>query len=201
MKRLLLVICVMCVLVLPVFALEPISQEQLIDAIYDAATGLYFYDGNYYDSDGNPVEYPQTLPAVPENVNPDSKADEAPDVPDAPDVSDTAGEPLTEAGESYSGTDNSTVPAPDDATLIHQEEASGNTQVNVFAIQTDDETGGTWIQGGSGESLTEKLFGEYTPYNASGIASVDWAWIADIVLFAILVICFFKIVAGVMKRV
>lgn len=75
------------------------------------------------------------------------------------------------------------------------------TQVNVFAIQTDDETGGAWIQGGSGKSLTEKLFGEYTPYNASGIASVDWAWIADVVLFAILVLCFFKIVAGVMKRV
>ena len=104
-------------------------------------------------------------------------------------------------GEAETNSDDVSATLPDDAALIHQEESSGNTQVNVFAIQTDDETGGTWIQGGSGEALTEKLFGEYTPYNASGIASVDWAWIADVVLFAILVICFFKIVAGVMKRV
>lgn len=191
MKRLVIILCVLSLLVLPVLAVSPLTDLELSSAFHDYENHRHLYNGYWYDDNGYPL-YPDE-PVVSEIENGDSKADTTAD--ESPEVSNnTAGE---------TDVDSSPVDAtiPDDSTLIHQEEASGNTQVNVFAIQTDDETGGTWIQGGSGVSLTEKLFGEYTPYNASGIASVDWAWIADVVLFAILVICFFKIVAGVMKRV
>lgn len=174
MKRIVLLLGVLCLLVVPALAVQPLTPEEMTSAIYDAETDRYF-DGTYwYDSAGVPIE---ETPAVDAENNISS--------PDASDV-DTDSEPDSTADT--------------EPTLIHAED-TGTTQVNVFAIQTDDETGGTWIQGGSGNSLVESLFGEYVPYNAAGIASVDWAWIADVVLFAILVICFFKIVAGVIKRV
>ena len=174
MKRVLLFFCVLCLLVVPAFAVQPLTPEEMSSAIYDAETDRYFDGTNWFDSAGVPIV--ETPAADIENNTSnfdisDSAADSEPDR-----VTDT------------------------EPTLIHAEDA-GTTQVNVFAIQTEDETGGTWIQGGSGNSLVESLFGEYVPYNASGIASVDWAWIADVVLFAILVSCFFKIVAGVIKRV
>ena len=184
MKRIVLALCVVLLLALPVLAVEPLTDMELASASYDAENDRFWYNGQWYDGAGYPLYTPEVPTTEIEDNTSNSDETEA----------DTEGE--TEADS-----DELPTPAPDDATLIHQEEPSGNTQVNVFAIQTDDETGGAWIQGGSGESLTEKLFGEYTPYNASGIASVDWAWIADVVLFAILVLCFFKIVAGVMKRV
>ena len=185
MKRIVLALCVVLLLVLPVLAVEPLTDLELASASYDEATDSFLYSGQWYDGSGYPIYTPEvSTTEIEDNTSNSGSSVET--------EADTEGE--TEA-------DSDEQPAPNDATLIHQEDTSGNTQVNVFAIQTDDETGGAWIQGGSGESLTEKLFGEYTPYNASGIASVDWAWIADVVLFAILVLCFFKIVAGVMKRV
>ena len=175
MKRIVLALCVVLLLALPILAVEPLTDLELASASYDTEN----------DGSGYPIYTPEvSTTEIEDNTSNTTTEAEA----------DTEGEPKTDS-------DEMPTPAPDDAALIHQEDTSGNTQVNVFAIQTDDETGGAWIQGGSGESLTEKLFGEYTPYNASGIASVDWAWIADVVLFAILVLCFFKIVAGVMKRV
>jgi len=108
----------------------------------------------------------QPVSKLPEHLNIEVKHFRHVSSPTTEAEADTEGEPKTDS-------DEMPTPAPDDAALIHQEDTSGNTQVNVFAIQTDDETGGAWIQGGSGESLTEKLFGEYTPYNASGIASTD----------------------------
>ena len=178
MKRCILLLSMLALLIVPVLAVAPLTELELASAEYDAATDRFRYDGRWYDGDGYPVEDENTDAEIENNIS----------------ISEpTAAEtPKTETSE---------IPVDDTPTLIHSEDTSGSTQVNVFAIQTDDETGGTWIQGGSGESLTEKLFGPYTPYNASGIASVDWAWIADVALFAILVICFFKIVAGVMKRV
>lgn len=174
MKRIVLLLGVLCLLVIPALAVQPLTPEEMTSAIYDAETDRYF-DGTYwYDSAGVPIE-------------------EAP----AADIENTV------SSADASGIDADSEPdsaADTEPTLIHAED-TGTTQVNVFAIQTEDETGGTWIQGGSGTSLVESLFGEYVPYNAAGIASVDWAWIADVVLFAILVICFFKIVAGVIKRV
>ena len=184
MKRIVLVLCVVLLLALPVLAVEPLTDLELSSASYDAENDRFWYNGRWYDGSGYPLYTPEASTTEIEDNTSNSDETEA----------DTGGETETDS-------DEMPTPAPDDATLIHQEDTSGNTQVNVFAIQTEDETGGAWIQGGSGESLTEKLFGEYTPYNASGIASVDWAWIADVVLFAILVLCFFKIVAGVMKRV
>lgn len=170
MKRVLIILSLLLLFVIPVFALEPLTELQLSSAVFDPVTGYYLYDGNYYDSAGYPV---------------DIMIDNSSDIED--DLDDTSTE-----------LDNS---ATSDSMLIHQEDTSGTTQVNVFAIQTEDDTGGAWVSGGSGDSLVEQLFGPYTPYNASGIASVDWAWIADVTLFAILIICFFKIVAGVIKRV
>ena len=174
MKRIVLLLGVLCLLVIPALAVQPLTPDEMTSAIYDAETDRYF-DGTYwYDSAGVPIE-------------------EAP----AADIENTV------SSADASGIDADSEPdsaADTEPTLIHAED-TGTTQVNVFAIQTEDETGGTWIQGGSGTSLVESLFGEYVPYNAAGIASVDWAWIADAVLFAILVICFFKIVAGVIKRV
>ena len=173
MKRCILLLSVLALLVVPVLAVEPLSELELASAEYDAETDRFRYEGNGY-----PIEEETAETEIEDNIS----------IPET----DAAETPVTETSE---------IPVDDVPTLIHSEDTSGSTQVNVFAIQTDDETGGTWIQGGSGESLTEKLFGPYMPYNASGIASVDWAWIADVALFAILVICFFKIVAGVMKRV
>ena len=187
MKRLVIALCVASLLALPVLAAEPLTDLEMASASYDAENDRFWYNGQWYDGSG----YPLYTPEAPKDEIEDN-------------ISNSENSDKTEAdpeGETELDSDDMPATLPDDATLIHQEATSGNTQVNVFAIQTDDETGGTWIQGGSGESLTEKLFGEYTPYNASGIASVDWAWIADVVLFAILIICFFKIVAGVMKRV
>ena len=178
MKRCILLLSVLALLVVPVLAVAPLTELELASAEYDAATDRFRYEGRWYDGSGYPIEEENTDAEIENNVS----------------------IPETDAAETHE-TETPEIPADDAPTLIHSEDTSGSTQVNVFAIQTDDETGGTWIQGGSGESLTEKLFGPYTPYNASGIASVDWAWIADVVLFAILVICFFKIVAGVMKRV
>lgn len=194
MKRLILVFCIVLVLVLPVLAVEPLTFDRFTAAQMDEETGFYLYDGRYYDSSGYPVDMGTASANNAQLENNTSKDDAQTET-----VSDESESETGEADTTSEAADNTL--NPDDATLIHQERLTGNSQVNVFAIQTDDETGGAWIQGGSGESLTEKLFGEYTPYNASGIASVDWAWIADVVLFAILVICFFKIVAGVMKRV
>ena len=174
MKRIVLLLGVLCLLVVPAFAVQPLTPEEMTSAIYDAETDRYF-DGTYwYDSAGVPIEETPAADAENNISSPDASGDDTDSEPDS--AADT------------------------EPTLIHAED-TGTTQVNVFAIQTDDETGGTWIQGGSGNSLVESLFGAYVPYNAAGIASVDWAWIADVVLFAILVICFFKIVAGVMKRV
>ena len=175
MKRIVLALCVVLLLALPVLAVEPLTDLELASASYDAENDRFWYNGQWYDGSGYPLYTPEAPTTEVEDNTSNSDETEA----------DTEGETET-------GSDELPTPAPDDAALIHQEDTSGNTQVNVFAIQTDDETGGTWIQGGSGES---------PPYNASGIASVDWAWIADVVLFAILVLCFFKIVAGVMKRV
>ena len=178
MKRCILLLSVLALLVVPVLAVEPLSELELASAEYDAEADRFRYEGRWYDGNGYPIEEVTAETEIENNIsNPETDASET---------------PVTETSE---------IPVDDVPTLIHSEDTSGSTQVNVFAIQTDDETGGTWIQGGSGESLTEKLFGPYMPYNASGIASVDWAWIADVALFAILVICFFKIVAGVMKRV
>lgn len=193
MKRIIVILCVAALFVVPVFAAEPLSDLEMSSAVYDADRGAFLYDGEWYDGNGYPLYVSQVSASEIENNIPSMDVLGA--TPEA-----VYGE-SDAVGEAETNSDDVSATLPDDATLIHQEESSGNTQVNVFAIQTDDETGGTWIRGGSGESLTEKLFGEYTPYNASGIASVDWAWIADVVLFAILVICFFKIVAGVMKRV
>ena len=178
MKRCILLLSMLALLIVPVLAVTPLTELEFASAEYDAATDRFRYDGRWYDGDGYPIEEANTDVESENNLS----------------ISEpTAAEtPETETSE---------LPVDDTPTLVHSEDTSGSTQVNVFAIQTDDETGGAWIQGGSGESLTEKLFGSYTPYNASGIASVDWAWIADVVLFAILVICFFKIVAGVMKHV
>lgn len=185
MKRIVLALCVVLLLALPILAVEPLTDLELASASYDSEYDRFLYNGQWYDGSGYPIYTPEvSTTEIEDNTSNITTEAEA----------DTEGEPKTDS-------DEMPTPAPDDAALIHQEDTSGNTQVNVFAIQTDDETGGAWIQGGSGESLTEKLFGAYTPYNASGIASVDWAWIADVVLFAILVLCFFKIVAGVMKRV
>ena len=88
---------------------------------------------------------------------------------------------------------------------IHSEDA-GNTQVNVIIADNgvtgaSTAEGETWMDGGSGDSLLEALFGPYRPYDATGLASVDWAWIADAVVFLVLLVCFFKIVGGVIKRV
>lgn len=100
--------------------------------------------------------------------------------------------PLDETSERETNTE--------DTELVETIQGSETTQVNVFAVTNDDATGGTWIEGGSGDNLIESLFGAYTPYNADGIASVDWAWVSDVALFAIIVVCFFKIVGGVIKR-
>ena len=178
MKRCILLLSMLALLIVPVLAVAPLTELELASAEYDSATDRFRYDGRWYDGNGNPIEEKNSETEIENNIS----------------ISET------DAAETPE-TVTSEVSSNDAPTLIHSEDTSGSTQVNVFAIQTDDETGGTWIQGGSGESLTEKLFGPYTPYNASGIASVDWAWIADVALFAILVICFFKIVAGVMKRV
>lgn len=186
MKRVILCVCLLAVLILPVFAVTPLTDLELASAAYDSEHDRFLYDGNWYDGAGYPLytQQSQETPVEDNTSNSDMDVTE-----DAELDSDS------ELDDSVQQSDS------EDARLIHQEDLTGNTQVNVFAIQTEDETGGAWIQGGSGETLTEKLFGEYVPYNASGIASVDWAWIADVVLFAILVVCFFKIVAGVMKRV
>lgn len=97
---------------------------------------------------------------------------------------------------------------PDTTPVITETSASPNTNVNVYVVDgygsaTLDENGNEipWTAGGSGVSLLESLFGEYTPYNASGLASVDWAWIADVAMFAVAVVCFFRILGGVIKRV
>lgn len=180
MKRVLIILSLLLLFVIPVFALEPLTELQLSSAVFDPVTGYYLYDGNYYDSAGYPVDIMIDNSSDNEIVNDDLSI-----------IEDDSDDTSTES-------DNSST---SDSMLIHQEETSGTTQVNVFAIQTEDDTGGAWVSGGSGDSLVEQLFGPYTPYNASGIASVDWAWIADVTLFAILIICFFKIVAGVIKRV
>lgn len=184
MKRFVLLFGTLLLLIVPVLAVAPLSDLEMASAQYDAASDRFYYDGRWYDSAGYPIEDTSSVsePEQSSVVAPPASAEA--DLPASVDSSD-----LPE------------VPSGETSTLIHSEDTSGTTQVNVFAIQTEDETGGTWIQGGSGDSLTESLFGPYTPYNASGLASVDWAWIADVVLFAILVICFFKIVAGVIKRV
>lgn len=91
--------------------------------------------------------------------------------------------------------------------VITETSTSSNTNVNVFVVgdsgATYDESGNEipWTAGGSGDSLLESLFGAYTPYAASGVAAVDWAWIADVVVFTVMLVCFFKIVGGVIKRV
>lgn len=174
MRRFVLLFCVLLLLIVPVLAVAPLSELEMASAEYDAASDRFNYDGHWYDGSGYPIE---------EVSVPDPEIEAVPE--DSVPVPDAVPES----------------PVNETPTLIHSEDTTGSTQVNVFAVQTEDETGGAWIQGGSGDSLTETLFGPYTPYNASGIASVDWAWIADVVLFAILVICFFKIVAGVIKRV
>jgi hypothetical protein len=84
-----------------------------------------------------------------------------------------------------------------------------DTESTVTIGETGQETSSTvttiyddeWTDGGSGESLLETLFGPYTPYNADGVASVDWAWIADVVIFIVIIVCLFKILGGVLKRV
>ena len=159
MKRIVLALCVVLLLALPILAVEPLTDFELASASYDSENDRFLYNGQWYDGSGYPIYTPEvSTTEIEDNTSNTTTEAEA----------DTEGEPKTDS-------DEMPTPAPDDAALIHQEDTSGNTQVNVFAIQTDDETGGAWIQGGSGESLTEKLFGEYTPYNASGIASVDWA--------------------------
>lgn len=180
MKRMLIILCLLALLVVPAFALEPLTEMEMLSASYDPSTGFYLYNGYYYDTSGYPVD-------ILNNQTDNTEIETNPLIP----IDETSEDMLSD----------SDVPTDSDPTLIHEENTTGSTQVNVFAIQTEDETGGTWISGGSGDSLVEQLFGPYTPYNASGLASVDWAWIADVTLFAILVICFFKIVAGVIKRV
>ena len=58
-----------------------------------------------------------------------------------------------------------------------------------------------WIEGGSGDSLLETLFGPYTPYNAEGAASIDFAWIADVVLFGLILFCILKLFGGIIRNV
>lgn len=56
------------------------------------------------------------------------------------------------------------------------------------------------------KTVIENLFGVYTPVTGadgiipSGAAGVDWGYIAGVVLFAIVLFCFFKIVGAVIKR-
>lgn len=121
------------------------------------------------------------------------------EIPVTYDVETDSYTPLEDAS-STEGESLETDTSSQNTELVESIDTEGTTQVNVFAVTNDDATGGSWIDGGSGDSLIETLFGAYTPYNADGIASVDWAWVADVALFAIVVVCFFKIVGGVIKR-
>lgn len=55
--------------------------------------------------------------------------------------------------------------------------------------------------------IVTKIFGAYTPNLApdgtvlGGLYSINWTWIAGVVLFAICLISFFRILGVVIKRV
>ena len=56
------------------------------------------------------------------------------------------------------------------------------------------------------KAVIESIFGVYTPVTdaegvvVSGMAGVDWPYIAGAVLFAIVLFCFFKLVGVVLKK-
>lgn len=69
------------------------------------------------------------------------------------------------------------------------------------------------------KSVLQSLFGTYTPvtdiehiWNSTsesydvftryvdGLAGVDWTWIAGVILFAIVLVSFFKVVGAVIKK-
>jgi len=88
--------------------------------------------------------------------------------------------------------------------LISSENA-GNTQVNVIVADyglpgSTTPDGESWLDGGSGDGLIESLFGSYRPYDSSGVAAVDWGWIADVVTFLLMIFCLFKLLGGVIRR-
>lgn len=119
---------------------------------------------------------------------------------------------ITEITDDEDEEDNVTIPdtpvtsPSEQSDTIISDKVTENTQVNVI-IADNGVTGASttegevWMDGGSGESLVEKLFGAYRPYDATGLASVDWAWVADVTLFGIMLVSFFKILGGVIKRV
>ena len=126
MKRIVLALCVVLLLALPILAVEPLTDLELASASYDSENDRFLYNGQWYDGSGYPIYTPEvSTTEIEDNTSNTTAEAEA----------DTEGEPKTDS-------DEMPTPAPDDAALIHQEDTSGNTQVNVFAIQTDDETGG-----------------------------------------------------------
>lgn len=56
------------------------------------------------------------------------------------------------------------------------------------------------------QTVIENIFGVYTPVTGAdgvipaGMAGVDWSYVAGVALFAIVLLCFFKIVGAVIKR-
>lgn len=56
------------------------------------------------------------------------------------------------------------------------------------------------------QTVINNIFGVYTPVMdsngviPSGMAGVDWSYVAGVVLFAVVLLCFFKIVGAVIKR-
>lgn len=81
----------------------------------------------------------------------------------------------------------------------------GNTQVNVIVADyglpgSTTPEGESWLDGGSGDGLIESLFGSYRPYDSSGVAAVDWGWIADVAAFLLMIFCLFKLLGGVIRR-
>lgn len=56
------------------------------------------------------------------------------------------------------------------------------------------------------QTVIQNIFGVYTPIMdsngviPSGAAGVDWGYVAGVLLFAIVLFCFFKIVGGLIKK-
>lgn len=132
-------------------------------------------------------------------------ADELPETP-AGEVTENTDESGSSGEEETTLPDTPATNSSGESETVVSDDVTENTQVNVIIADNgvtgaSTEEGEVWMDGGSGESLVEKLFGAYRPYDATGLASVDWAWVADVTLFAILLVSFFKILGGVIKRV